>query len=139
MIIEYDFGKRERPGEKRFAKSGGEKPVGEKSPGETSPAAAKNAGSGLRSFRANSSGGNPSGSKSTGPQEVTNLSRRSGVTQLHLEVAHARIAKLETALRRARDACDQKGVSTGHKILVDASEYDGLLRCRELVVAALER
>jgi hypothetical protein len=98
MIIEYDFGKKERPASKRFAK-----------------AAATDASSGVKTF---------------------------GKVEVHLELANARIAKLETALRSAHAAVTEpdeaaNGESEQGQILVDAAEYARLLRCRELVAAAL--
>lgn len=93
MIIEYDFGKKERPAAKRFAK----------------PAAVE-AARGAPFAKA----------------------------QVHLELANARIAKLETALRSAESAARASKHETGREqILVDAAEYARLLRCRELVAAAL--
>ncbi|ACK51043.1 conserved hypothetical protein [Methylocella silvestris BL2] len=93
MIIEYDFGKKERATEKRFAKS--------------------SAGEGQ-------------------PRKIF------GAAQVHLELANARIAKLEAALRDAKNACEKSGETKREQILVDAAEYARLLRCKELVAAALE-
>jgi hypothetical protein len=91
MIIEYDFGKKERPAAKRFGKTAGE----------------------------------------TGVRLV-------GGAQVHLELANARIAKLEAALRNAQAAVSGGKDQAGReKILVDAAEYARLLRCREIVAAAL--
>jgi hypothetical protein len=93
MIIEYDFGKKERPAGKRPAKLAADPPAGVK--------------------------------------------LVSGA-QVHLELANARIAKLETSLRNAHAAAaGGKDVSGREKILVDAAEYARLLRCREIVAAAL--
>ena len=92
MIIEYDFGKKDRPAAKRFAK----------------PAAIE--------------GGGP---------------RTLGNAQMHLEQANGRIAKLEAALRRAHAAASGKSGSGKEQILVDAAEYARLVKCRDLVAAAL--
>jgi hypothetical protein len=94
MIIEYDFGKKERPPAKRFAK----------------PAAADGS-NGVKLF---------------------------GNAQIHLEFANARIAKLEAALRNAHAAAAGAQNEVGREqVLVDAAEYARLLRCKELVAAAL--
>jgi hypothetical protein len=91
MIIEYDFGKKERPAAKRFAKPAAE---------------------GSSSVKLVNSG------------------------HVQLELANARIAKLEAALRTAKAAaCGGKALEG--KILVDAAEYARLLRCKEIVCAAL--
>ncbi len=98
MIIEYDFGKKQRPASKRFWKpTGGEAPAA------------------IRPIRS---------------------------TETPLERANARIAQLEAALRGAHAAGagpDDVGqaLAARGQILVDAAEYARLLRCRELVAAAL--
>jgi hypothetical protein len=93
MIIEYDFGKKERSAGKRFAK--------------------------------------PAADASAGVKLVSNA-------QVHLELANARIAKLEVALRNAQAAASGGKDQLGReKILVDAAEYARLLRCKEIVAAAL--
>lgn len=57
---------------------------------------------------------------------------------IHLELANARIAKLEAALRNAQAATLPRPNESGRdQILVDAAEYARLLRCKELVAAAL--
>lgn len=91
MIIEYDFGKKERPADKRFGK----------------------------------------------PAEAQSV-KAIGNAQIHLELANARIAKLEAALRSAQAAATTRQGDWGREqILVDAAEYARLLRCKELVAAAL--
>ena len=94
MIIEYDFGKKERAAAKRFAK----------------PAI------------------------SAAPDGV----KRFGNALINLEFANARLAKLEAALRNAYNAAaGEPNEVGGEQILVDAAEYGRLLRCKELVAAAL--
>ncbi len=94
MIIEYDFGKKERPADKRCVK----------------PASAE---------------------ASAGAKII-------GHTQLHLEIANARIAKLEATLRKAGAAASAGAGERGREqILVDAAEYARLLRCKEIIAAAL--
>ncbi len=61
-----------------------------------------------------------------------------GIAHIHLELANARIAKLEAALRKAQAATlAQPNETDRDQILVDAAEYARLLRCKELVAAAL--
>ena len=61
-----------------------------------------------------------------------------GNAHIHLELANARIAKLEAALRNAQAATlARPNESERDQILVDAAEYARLLRCKELVAAAL--
>jgi hypothetical protein len=76
--------------------------------------------------------------KSTRPQNASNGVKLFGKTHVHLEFANARIAKLEAALRNAQAAASgaQEEVGRG-QILVDAAEYARLLRCKEIVAAAL--
>ncbi len=93
MIIEYDFGKKERTGEKRFAKTIG--------------------------------------------ADAQHGAKAVGHAQIHLELANARIAKLEAALRNAQAAAVTPDENAREQILVDAAEYARLLRCKELVTAAL--
>ncbi|VFU08911.1 hypothetical protein [Methylocella tundrae] len=91
MIIEYDFGKKERPADKKFGK----------------------------------------------PTDAHTV-KVTGNAQIHLEFANARIAKLEAALRSAQAAATARPSESGREqILVDAAEYARLLRCKELVAAAL--
>ncbi|WP_395666895.1 hypothetical protein [Methylocella sp.] len=97
MIIEYDFGKKERVTSARFAPS--EPPQ---------------------------------------PPPAERPRRLAAGAEMPLERARARAARLETALRAAKAACETKRPAPGHKIMVDADEYARLLRCKALVSAALE-
>ena len=94
MIIEHDFGRKERRSAKRFWKPPG--------------------------------------------AEAATSVRPFGKAETLLELANARVAKLEAALRDAHAAASpgEDGAAQA-KILVDAAEYARLLRCRELVAAAL--
>lgn len=94
MIIEYDFGKKQRSSSKQPARSA--------------------------------------------IADASNRMKVSGKAQIHLEFANARIAKLEAALRDAQAATAgaQSEVGRG-QILVEAAEYARLLRCKDLVAAAL--
>ena len=97
MIIEYDFGKKERVTNARYAQP--EPPQ---------------------------------------PQAAERQRRLAAGAEMPLERARARAARLETALRAAKAACEIKRPTPGHKIMVDADEYARLLRCKALVSAALE-
>ncbi len=97
MIIEYDFGKRERPGIKRFNK--------------------------------------PSSVEAQHDAKVV-------ANPPFLDRSNGRLAQLEKALRDAHAAhIAFAGDATGpaEKILVDKAEYARLLRCREIIEAALAK